>query len=197
MVFRPDAQPAKPQQEKLNVSAEQYRDNAARLTSLLDFMRAGGNWDDLDPATKDGHRDTLQTLKRVQSTAEFAQLSLAQTAQALITRFESKALLAEQNTAVNRPIDELPEVRVAEKLRVDQPRADGEIVRLPQLGNTDWEVVRIDVSNRKYVIANPQDRRSVSDIVSDVRSNRSRNGAPVGYEVTWEELEQLAERRTA
>ncbi len=197
MVFRPDTRPTQPKPEQLTVSAEQYRDNAARLTDLIEFMQAGGQWDTLDPATLQTHRDTLNTLKRVQATAEYAQMSLAQTAEALITRFQTKAALAEQAELKNRPMTELPTVRASEKIRVDQPRADGEVIRLPQLGNKNWEVVRVDVSNRKYVIADPNDRRSVSDIVSDVRSGRSRGGSPVGYEVTWEELERLAEQRAA
>lgn len=168
--MNPDQRRSQNAREELTVSAEQYRDNAARLRTLVAFMHEGGNWSKIDPATANGYRETLAALKRAQSTKEYNHLSLGQTAEALIQRFERKA----------------------EAARIADLRPEGDTVVIPSLSRDPLEIIKIDTSSRTYFLAHPKDQRSIERIVNGILSGETREGAPTGYEINWDELEHMA-----
>lgn len=184
----PRTQP--PGNENLHTSAEGYHEAAQRLRKLIDFMTAGGKWEALSQSEADGHRATLKALDQsIAHDPECAGLSKAQAAVALIARFERKANAA-GTVEANQPkaTRELETVRVSERAPVPfQSRELYSQVRLSD--GSDWEIVSSDPRNRTYILADPTDRRAVSDIKSDVRSGRRYNGRVAGYEMTWQELE--------
>lgn len=169
MAFRPDVPETPLVSADLHVSAEQYRAYANVLQELVTFMHQGGHWDQLDPASLEQHRGTLTALKKAQA-KDYPDLSLGQAAEALIQRFDGKA----------------------ETFRTAKLLSEGDTVVVPKLGNGEWEVVKVDQRSKTYFLANPRDRRSANDIVNAVLSGETRDGEPVGHEVAWDELEQLA-----
>lgn len=165
MAFRPDVKKAPLVSADLHVSTEQYRAYANALQELVTFMHQGGRWDQLDPASLEQHRGTLDALKRAQA-KDYPDFSLGQAAEALIQRFDGKA----------------------ETFRTAQLLSEGDTVVVPKLGNDEWEVVKVDQRSKTYFLADPRDRRSADDIVNAIWSGELRGDKPVGHEVAWDEL---------
>ncbi len=193
MVFNPDDRPAIPKPEAPRDSAEGYHERASRLRELSQSFQQDIDPKDLDPEVRNRNRETLRSLLNAMDNVPWLKgTEPKQAADALIKYFDDRATTADQAELEDRGLKVFPKVRVEERVPVSLPRAEGEVVNLPKLGNKNWEIVRIDVRNRKYVLADPRDRRPLSDIVSDVRQGAKRGDTSVGYEVTWDELEEMA-----
>lgn len=197
MVMKTEQGPKLPHQEQPDRSGDSYRARSTRLRNLVRFFEQYPNPKALDPesrqAMREQHGDTMRSLMQAMENVPWLQgMEPKQAASALADYFDGKANAADQTELEARGVRVLPSIRVEERPRVDRPREDGEVVHLPKLGNRNWEIVRINVRDRKYYIADPTDRRSVSDIIGDINSSRRRNGEVVGYEVDWDQLEELA-----
>ncbi|MBI4407129.1 MAG: hypothetical protein HY565_01365 [Candidatus Kerfeldbacteria bacterium] len=188
MVFNPDDGRTIPKLEAPRDSAEGYQERADRLRELSQSFQQDIDPQEMDPEARRRNRETLRSLLNAMDNVPWLSgMDPKTAAEALIKYFDDRAATADQAELKGRGLKVFPKVRVEERVPVSLPRAEGEVIRLPKLEDKKWEIVRIDVRNRKYVLADPKDRRPVSDIVSDVRAGKS-----VGHEVGWDELEEMA-----
>ncbi len=191
MVMQAERRPILPQQEQPDRTADGYRERAQRLAGLARFLEANPDPSQLDSDTKREMRavygDTMKSLVAAMDSVEWLKgLQPKEAAAQLVQYFSDKADALDRQALADRGIKELPTVRVTERRTVAHPRDSGEVVQLPKLGNREWEIIRVNVGDRQYYIADPRDRRAVSDIVGDINA-----GKPVGYKVGWDELEAM------
>ncbi len=177
----------------------QYRDSARRVQTLIDFFRADGNWEQVDqtnPTLGQELRNTYASLERASQqdpAYKDKSLGLAQVAEALVQRFTGKAAALE--AAQPKPMPVLPTARSEKKVRVETPRAKLEVAELsmPSETNQPWQILRVNRTNRTYIIGRMSDRRSPGDIIADVMGENQYQGMPAGYEIPWEDFEEYAE----
>lgn len=178
----------------------EYRRQAARIQDLLDFyLRETGDWtavDVADPARGQALRETYHRLERTQKldpAYKDAGLSLAGVASAVIERFKRRA--DELETTMVKPPVVMAAVRVEQPRRVEQAREQFFVAELfmPNEVAQQWQILRVNPRRRTYIIGRTSDRRSPSDIISDVISGTPFQGATAGYELSWEEFERYSQ----
>lgn len=195
--LRPDARSEKPTVRLVDMSP------AARLVeldrriadfALLDDVFSGTQEpEDLNRTDKARAREALQSLTSYQRDVPELQGKPERIAIAEIVRGlkQWRDETAQENAKKN---ELAPQPRLEQFSRV-QPKG---------YGSTDWYILSVEPDKGTYIVANrtlvQRDRRiSARDIVGNIRRGSkdnlgifSQNGEPVGFEMTWKELEALA-----
>lgn len=171
-----------------------------RLRELEQALREDWDFDQLDPDTQErllrNYRQIADTTAKGDNKRIYKGLSMADVV-ALMAEDMEAGLLDVQRKYGLEPKPAV--VAVPEAAPAVPQRRLGEKLALPRFGGETWQIIQVD-DRGTYLVVDAKrlrdDRREVGSIVGAIRAGEMRGSQPVGYEFTWDELEDYARSRT-